>query len=197
MDERLVSWARAVKARKGLAHPVLWLFTDARRQPDPLPAIGKLPPGLAGVVFRHDGVPGRACLARRVAALCRKRRLALTIAGDTRLAAALKAGVHLRGAGGRPAGGCPLTASAHTVPQLLRGLRRGALVFLSPAFPTASHAGAPSLGPLRWSALARGKRVLALGGVDGQNIRRLAGACGAGAIAALGAGKLGGTSMER
>jgi thiamine-phosphate pyrophosphorylase len=59
--------------------------------------------------------------------------------------------------------------------------RAGAdLVFLSPAFPTSSHPGAPGLGPLRWGAMARrlpsggtGMRLAALGGVDGESVRRL------------------------
>jgi hypothetical protein len=55
MDERLLAWGRAVKQRQRNALPALWLFTDTERIPDPLPAIGRLPRGLCGVVFRHDG----------------------------------------------------------------------------------------------------------------------------------------------
>jgi thiamine-phosphate pyrophosphorylase len=75
------------------------------------------------------------------------------------------------------------------VAELVRARRSGArLVFLSPAFATASHPGAPSLGPIRWAALAgrAGIPVLALGGIDGASIRRLGRkAQGAGAIGAL------------
>ncbi|HEY4252435.1 MAG TPA: thiamine phosphate synthase [Roseomonas sp.] len=41
------------------------------------------------------------------------------------------------------------------------------LVFLSPAFPTASHPGAPALGPLRWgrAAARAGAPAAALGGI--------------------------------
>lgn len=196
--------------------PVLWLFTDAARAPDPLPAVAALPRGLCGVVLRHDGVPGRAALGRAVARLCRARGHALAVAGDARLARALGAGVHLRGGrwpgpvrvpGGGPrvrfgrVGGW-ITASAHDPAELRRAARAGAdAVFLSPAFATASHAGAGALGPARWAAWARGvrgpspgaasrgsaPRVLALGGVDGRRAGRLPRrvCAGAGAIGAL------------
>ena len=60
-------------------------------------AVAGLPRGRAGVVLRHDHDPARAALGRDLARICRARRLALVVAGDGRLAAALKAGVHLRG----------------------------------------------------------------------------------------------------
>jgi thiamine-phosphate pyrophosphorylase len=196
MDARVVGWARAVKKRRRSPYPVLWLFTDAARLADPLAAIARLPPGLAGVVFRHDGVAGRDVLGRRVAALCRARRLALVVAGDARLAAALRAGVHLRG--GRWPGvvrvprkrGGLRTASAHDGAQLRRAAGAGAeVVFLSPAFATASHPGGRPLGAARWARLAGiagAPRVYALGGVDGGNVRRLGRECaGAGGIAGL------------
>ena len=176
MDSKLLSWGRSV-ARRGRVPP-LWLFTDARRLPDPLPSIARLPVGLAGVVFRHDNVPDRARLCRDVARICRMRRLVLVVAGDVRLAAAVRAGVHLRG--GRWPGPVRrrglITSSAHDFPDLHRAARAGAnLAFLSPVFPTPSHPNAPSLGLARWSRLARAARIeaAALGGIDGVSIRRL------------------------
>ncbi len=193
MDAALARWVRA-QAPRGLGGawrgglPALWLFTDRRRLPDPLAAVARLPRGQAGVVLRHDGDPGRAALGRALARLCRARRLALVVAGDVRLAQALGAGVHLRGGrwpdGGRggairrcgPRAAQLLTSSAHTPAELRRARRAGAdLAFLSPVFATASHPGAPALGPLRWAALARraGLPVAALGGVTGGTVRRL------------------------
>ncbi len=158
--------------------PVLWLFTDAARLPDPRPAAARLPRGLAGVVLRHDGVANRAALGRDLARICRVRRLALVVAGDPRLAAALRAGMHLRA--GRWPGplrpGGLVTSSAHGAVELRRARRAGAnLAFLSPAFPTASHPGAAGLGAANWARLAGGAGlpVAALGGVDGRTARRL------------------------
>ena len=191
MDLKLLAWGRARAVRtRGI--PPLWLFTDTERLPDPLLAVGRLPRGLAGVVFRHDGHPDRESLAHAVAKICRARRLVLTIAGDTRLAARLHAGVHLRGGRWpstvRAAGF--VTSSAHSAADLRRAARSGAcLAFLSPAFATASHPGEPCLGVARWSALARQAAipVAALGGIDGGSIRRLPRRLchGAGAIGAL------------
>lgn len=215
MDGRLVTWARGVKARRRRAGgraarvPVLWLFTDDARFPDPRVAVAMLPRRLCGVVFRHDGAPDRAALARALARQCRRLAIPLVVAGDARLAAAAGAGVHLRG--GRPPDGwhpvrgaakggrrpgTVMTSSAHTVAELRRAWKAGAdAVFLSPALPTRSHPGAPALGVVRWAALAGRLRcqgrlnnwpVLALGGVDGRQARRLPRWCGgAGAIGAL------------
>jgi thiamine-phosphate pyrophosphorylase len=151
--------------------------------------VARLPAGLAGVVLRDDGA-NRAVLARAIARLCRARRLSLAVAGDWRLAASLGAGLHVRG-GRRPAGAprwlAVVTSSAHGVVELRRATRLGALAFLSPAFPTASHPGAAGLGPCRWGLMARraGGPVAGLGGVDGRSVRRLPGCAGAGAIGAL------------
>jgi thiamine-phosphate pyrophosphorylase len=171
----------------------LWLFTDERRLADPRPSVARLPRGLAGVVLRHDGDPCRAELGRALARICRARRLALVVAGDVRLAAALGAGVHLRG--GRWPGHVRtrrglLTSSAHGAVELRRARRAGAtLAFLSPAFPTLSHPEASGLGPVRWSELARGANlpVAALGGIDHTTARRLPPCLcrGLGAIGAL------------
>jgi thiamine-phosphate pyrophosphorylase len=193
MDKRLIAWARAVKQRTRSGLPVLWLFTDFARHPDPLPAIARLPQGLCGVVFRHDAAPGRAALARLVAACCRRRGLALVIAGDPRLAWRVRAGVHLRG--GRRAGLVRpphglVTSSVHDPAQLRLARRAGTRIyFISAAFASASHPGETPLGAVRWAALAARARpgtAYALGGVTGQKINELARNCrGAGAIHAL------------
>lgn len=191
IDPRLLAWAR--RAHSPMLLPPLWLFTDTSRLPDPRPAVARLPRGLAGVVLRHDDDPNRATLGRDLARLCRARQLVLVVAGDVRLAAALRAGVHLRA--GRWPGSARrrglLTSSAHSVPDLRRARQAGAqLAFLSPVFPTASHPGAPTLGPLRWTRMARSARlpVAALGGVQAARVRQLPPVvCRAiGAIGALG-----------
>ncbi|MBB5695207.1 thiamine phosphate synthase [Muricoccus pecuniae] len=164
------------------AVPPLWLLSDARRLPDPRAAARRLPPGSA--VLARDPAPG---LLAPLARLARQRRLLLLLSGDGRGALALRAGLHLpdrrpaRGLlpfliarrGGR---GPLLSVAAHGRAGFARARRLGAdLVLLSPVFPTASHPGAPALGPLRWAALARraGRPVVALGGLDALKSRRL------------------------
>ena len=181
VDARLVAWAcaTAIRHRRAPHLPKLWLFTDARRLPDPRAAVARLPRGLGGVVLRHDGEAGRRALGQDLARICRARRLALVVAGDARLAAALGAGVHLRGGRWpgslRPRRGL-VTSSAHNPAELRRARRASAdMVFLSPVFATASHPGAHGLGLLRWSRMAcvAGLPMAALGGIDGASIRRL------------------------
>ena len=177
MDAKLLAWGRATASR-GHRFPPLWLFTDSTRLPDPREAVARLPRRLAGVVFRHDDHPERVGLARDVARICRERGLVLVVAGDVRLAARLRAGVHLRG--GRWPGAARtrgfITSSAHGPADLRRAARAGAhLAFLAPVFATASHPGASSLGPAAWCGLARVAplMVAALGGIDGTSVRRL------------------------
>lgn len=174
---KLVAWGRAVKSRgrwRGAGAPPLWLFSDPGRVPDLLAAVALLPRGLCGVVFRDDGTDGRMRLARAVEMVCRQRRLIMVVAGQR--SGLMWAGRHLRQGWGVPDHRCS-TASAHSIPAILRARRAGAAAtFLSPVFPTASHPGQPALGILRWSSLARragGTDVFALGGMDGSSVRRL------------------------
>ena len=190
MDQRLLGWARRV--RRGELPP-LFLFTDPERM-DVLALAQTLPSGLCGVVFRHDGAPDRALLARRLRTICRARHLVLVIAGDAKLALALQAGLHLRG-GARPdltrlPRHMLRTASAHDAPELRRARDNFAnIVFISPVFLTRSHPGAGALGAHRWRGLGRRAapaKAYALGGIDGASVRRLGAVCaGAGAIDAF------------
>lgn len=160
--------------------PTIWLFTDERLggadARDPLwRALDHLPRG-AGVVFRHYslGPAARAALLARVAAVARRRGLALV---GSRIAGA-PAGVHRPAhapRGPRRAGGL-VTASAHDRAEAIAAFRAGAdLVFLSPVFPTSSHPGGRSLGPLRFGLAARKLPgpVIALGGLDPARFRRV------------------------
>jgi len=138
-------------------------------------------------------------VARRVARICRERRLVLLVSGQGRLALRLGAGLHLPDrATSRDVlpfllnrRGRLLSAAVHGRAGVTRARRIGAAVVLvSPAFSTLSHPGAPALGGLRWAALARGcgRPAVALGGMSARAIRRLPGrwAVGWAAIGAFG-----------
>lgn len=173
--------------RKPCHLPVRWLVTDARRLPDPLPAIRRLERG-DGVLFRHYELPPakRLTLARQVAELCRQLGLVLLVAGDVRLARVVAAdGLHLpqglihQAATARRAGLRLVTVAAHDAVAIAQAARCGAdAVLVSPVFATASHPGAASLGVLRFAALAmaarrRGLSVYALGGLTPASFARL------------------------
>lgn len=179
--------ARLNRGRRGAA-PALMLMTDPR-VPDPLALARRLPPG-AAVVLRHYDSPERAALGAALRRVCRERRLLLFVAADTRLAVALRAdGLHLpEGMTRPPAWRGLVSAAAHSRRALADAKRRRAdFALLSPAFPTASHPGAPALGALRFAALARRAPlpVLALGGVDARTVRGLRGAAGVATVGNL------------
>ena len=171
--------------------------TDERRGGDPLAVAAWLPVG-SWVILRHYDAPDRSVLAIKLAALCRKRRLKLLVAGDLSLAQKVKSGLHLPDAlAARPTpamrlwkrhGGL-LTAAAHDRKGLIRAARLGAdAALLSPVFATLSHPGAKPLGLLAFRRLAEGSKlpVIALGGIDRTNVSLLKNAPTAG-VAAVGA----------
>jgi thiamine-phosphate pyrophosphorylase len=184
------------RGRRLLPSPLL--VTDPKRLPDPRACLGALPAG-AGVLLRPYGGLDIA-VARKVAASVRRHRLALMVAADWRLAAALGAdGLHLPEGIARhgvlaPALGWVrrrrllLTVACHSPAALARAKRlKAAAALLSPVFATASHPGATGIGALHfaiWGAKA-GLPVIALGGVAAATVRRLRHAAGVAAIGAL------------
>jgi thiamine-phosphate pyrophosphorylase len=147
--------------------PRLWLMTDERQGDGLWRALERLPKG-AGVVFRHYGLRSRERrqMFEKLRKIARKRRLLLLVAG-----------VGLRGDGVHGRRGPGLwSASAHDLRELKSAERLGAsLIFVSPAFATRSHPEARPLGPVRFGLVAGQARVpvVALGGVNSLNARRL------------------------
>lgn len=153
------------------------------RLPDPRAAAARLPRG-AGVLARGLA----ATVLAGLAAIARRRGLTLLVGGAPHVALRLRAGLHLPDRA-PPAGlaaflaarrgGAPwavLTLAVHGRAAVARARRlRADGGFVSPAFPTASHPGAPVLGPLRWAGLAArlGRPAVALGGVAAGTAGRL------------------------
>ena len=153
--------------------PRLWLMTDERQGDGLWRSLERLPRG-AGVRREEADNGGRRCrrLFERVRRIARVRGLTLIVAGSP-----LPGG---DGTHGRPGRGLR-TASAHNLRELKAAERSGAdLVFLSPAYPTRSHPGAPALGPRRFALIAHQAKVpvIALGGMDVERARTLGGAYG-------------------
>jgi thiamine-phosphate pyrophosphorylase len=142
-------------------------MTDERLGDDLWRILARLPPG-SGVVFRHRSLPPRErrALFARVRRITRARELVL-FAVDPPLPGA--AGRH-----GRVGGAT--SWPAHDRAEALAGKRAGAaLLFVSPVHPTASHPGAPALGPRRARRIGAGLGlpIVALGGMTARRWRRL------------------------
>lgn len=157
---------RNVKAR----WPRIWLMTDSRFGDDLLPAIRRLPFG-AGVVFRHYHLEAKARrkLFEQVRKICRRRGHILILAGSEADALRWRAdGFHSRV--GLSRSSLLRSAPVHDRAELQEARCNGAdLVFISPLFPTASHADSKALRRLAFNALAKqaGKAVvIALGGMS-------------------------------
>jgi thiamine-phosphate pyrophosphorylase len=184
--------------------PRLWLMTDERIGDALWPALERLPRG-GGVVFRHYATPARERrrLFEMVRAIARRRRLVLVLAGSARQAIGWRAdGVHGRSPHVRHPRSLLKTAPAHGPREIRAAMQaRADLVFLSPVFPTRSHPGQRTLGPLRFGLAVPRRRpgpsscrfprgngtIIALGGMTPHRFRRLRalGAYGWAAIDAL------------
>jgi thiamine-phosphate pyrophosphorylase len=185
--------ARLNRAAGAPAIPSLYFFTDPVRTPDPCAIARKLPRGTC-VVYRHFGAPERFRTARRLAALARARALTLLIAADPELAQRVGAdGVHWPEERlASRAGEGLMTAAAHSLAAIARAAAAGAdACVLSPVFPTRSASGNPPIGLFHASQMARTSPipVIALGGVNANSARLLAGRgfAGCAAVDAFGA----------
>lgn len=144
-----------------------WLMTDERMGDGLWEAIGRLPQGTGGIVFRHYGLAPaeRFGLGERVAELARARKLMLAVARDSTLAGQLGASlVH----NPSEAGDLPFSRSVHDECEARAAGKEGAdLVFISPIYPTRSHPGGAALGVDRAARLARLANcpAIALGGM--------------------------------
>lgn len=158
--------------------PDLWLVSDERVDACLPSALARLPRG-SGFVFRHYGLPprDRQDRFRTLARTARRFGHRVVLSGSPRQARRWRAdGVY--GGSGRLAGGPALLrlVTVHSLRELTRAnLGRADLVLLSPIFPTRSHPGAPSLGPIRFHLLAARSRapVVALGGMSAYRARSL------------------------
>ncbi|QDH33165.1 thiamine phosphate synthase [Porphyrobacter sp. YT40] len=159
--------------------PALWLISDARNDAGLERALARLPRG-SGLIYRHYHLEGPERLARfralrRVARRCGH----VVILADSALTAREWGADGFYGA---PRSLWPRRhgllhlATAHNLAELGLAARLGAdAALLSPVFPTRSHPGGATLGPVRFRLLARqaGLPVIALGGMTRQSARAL------------------------
>jgi thiamine-phosphate pyrophosphorylase len=166
--------------------PALVLMTDDERLAAPRAAITALPRGSL-VVVRAREKNRRIALVSLIGRLADERGLKWIVADDPVLAARAGAdGAHFpeqkislaaHWRVRRP--GWLITCAAHSLHACLRAKRAGAsAVVLSPVFPTASHAGKPSLGNIRARSIVHEAHlpIYALGGLDAGSAKQLEGA---------------------
>lgn len=178
----LAATAARLNREAGLpAIPSHYFFTDPERTPEPVDIARRLPRGTA-IVYRHFGAADRKRVARELAAISRRRGLALLIGADAALALACGAdGVHWpeRLLPSARSGAFRLeTGAAHNAAAVAKASAAGLdACVLSPVFESKSTSATKSLGLFGASQIARasGIPVIALGGVNAGNVARLAG----------------------
>jgi thiamine-phosphate pyrophosphorylase len=168
--------------------PDVWIISDRRNDIILEEALRKLPRG-SGLVFRHYHLDPKKRRARfdALTGIALARGHGVVLAGSAREAARWRAdGAYCDPAkvgaasGGRISlrGQGPMTRlmTAHSMREIGKANRARALaILLSPVFPTRSHPGAKTLGPVRFRLLARHARVpvIALGGMNRSRARTL------------------------
>jgi thiamine-phosphate pyrophosphorylase len=150
-------------SRRHLALPRIWMLTDERLGDALWPAIERLPKG-AGVIVRHYSLPEkeRQAMARKIAG----RGIFVAYSGTE--GAAVRANAKAVYGAAKAPGRLPRLFPVHNRREIIAAERVSAtLLLLSPTFPTRSHPGARTLGPLRFGSLTRIARtpVIALGGM--------------------------------
>jgi len=160
--------------------PDLWLLSDERNDAALEDALRRLPRG-SGFIYRHYHLPDAERLARwlELRRVARARGHVMILADSSLTAREWGAdGIYGPPRALYPTSGDLLTlATAHDLAEIgLANRMRADAVLLSPVFPTNSHPGAPTLGPLRFRLLAAHAQmaVIALGGMTGRTARRLA-----------------------
>ena len=171
-------------------HRMWMLVSDDERMANPELFLGRLPPK-SMVLLRSKNQANLYQLAVRVIPLARALGHRVLLAGPARLALRAGAdGVHLseailkRGsikdlASGPLPQGFILSASAHGEAALRRAKSAGVdFAVLGPALPTQSHAGAKTLGVLRFCKLVGHSPVVvvAIGGMNKITSKRVGGA---------------------
>jgi thiamine-phosphate pyrophosphorylase len=159
--------------------PDLWLLSDQRNDAALEGALRRLPRG-SGFIYRHYHLPPAERVGRWIQLLriARARGHVAVLADSAQTA--LEWGAD--GLYGAPRALYPTRdllalATAHDLHEIGLANQLGAdAVLLSPAFPTRSHPGAPTLGAARFRLLAAHARmpVIALGDMTGATARRLA-----------------------
>jgi thiamine-phosphate pyrophosphorylase len=171
----------------------LWLLSDERNDAVLEHALLRLPRG-SGLVYRHYHLAPAERRQRfeELARIARRRGHLVIVAGDILRSAdgrygppssrrepgsrAAKPGLDGTRSRLSPGRQGIFLATAHSLREIgLANRLRADAVLLSPAFPTRSHLGARTLGPLRFRLLAAHARmpVIALGGMTARAARRL------------------------
>lgn len=168
----------AAMTKRQPALPQVWLISDARNDAGLEQALARLPRG-SGLVFRHYHLEPAARRRRFdvLARLARRRGHWIALSADAAAAGRWGAdaayGPALRLSGG-PA--LPRLVTVHSLRELAAAkAARADAVMLSPVYPTRSHPGAATLGPLRFRLIAARSLVpvIALGGMNRRSSARL------------------------
>lgn len=155
--------------------PSVWIVSDPRNDATLESALRRR----GGLIFRHYHLPPieKRKRFRRLARLARAQGAVIVLSGTAKEARQWRAqGCY--GPAALLARGPTLLRlmTAHSLRELAMARRaRADAVLLSPVFPTRSHPGVKTLGPVRFRLIAARSRVpvIALGGMDPRHARRL------------------------
>lgn len=167
--------------------PRLFVFTDPKRSPDLFELAQNLP-AQSVLVYRHFSEPNRRKIAMKLKRLCHQQKAKLLIGADPKLARIVGAdGVHLPQAMIKqlPAIRAKyrfslITCAAHNVCVARQAVKNGAMaVIVSCVFPSSSTSANAPLENCRFRSFVKKTNapVIALGGINENNVKKLKTAC--------------------
>lgn len=173
--------------------PPILALTDPERTPDVLTFAKSLPKG-AGLIYRHFGASDREQTAIALSKIAGRGRLSLLIGNDPKLALAVKAaGVHWSEANISRARRWQnrfeiMTCAVHSRAAIKKGAQAGISAgLLSAIFPSKSPSAAKPIGLMAFKQMAISNvlPLYALGGVNSENMGKVASFGGIAAIDGL------------
>ena len=166
--------SKHLKANNKQKPPNIWLFTDSVKTLNPVKLVKNLPTK-SGVVIRHYNSKNKETIIRSILNIKKRKTLTVLIAGKHKRKPDVD-GNHLPQWINNNKINKITSISVHAGIDVRKSLNvKADLVFISPVFPTSSHASKQHLGTIKLGLLARlfKKDIIALGGINNKNIARL------------------------
>ena len=166
--------SKHLKANNKQKPPHIWLFTDSVKTLNPVKLVKNLPTK-SGVVIRHYNSKNKETIIRSILNIKKRKTLTVLIAGKYKRKLDVD-GNHLPQWINNNKINQITSISVHAGMDVRKSLNvKADLVFISPVFPTSSHASKQHLGTIKLGLLARlfKKDIIALGGINNKNIARL------------------------
>ena len=156
--------------------PNLWLFTDSHKTLKPVELSKRLPIKSGVIIRNYNNSKNKKTIIKDILNVKKRRMLTVLISGEYKRGLNTDGNHFPQWANPINNGNKITSMSFHHAKDLRKSINLKAdLIFISPVFPTTSHKNKQYLGVIKLGLMARlfKKHVIALGGINNKNIKRL------------------------